>query len=103
MIPFTSAKHLSGFDVMSLTALAPHGRNLLTVDTHLGFTSVYGALLYALADYHLYWLPGAVGDQYLVVRADFGVLRLVASSHSADAAAQVFNAAVGGNDVMHWR
>lgn len=102
MTTFTAAKHLSGFDVANLTFQPPQSRDLLTVDTHLGFTTIYGHLLYALGDYRLYWVPGSVGNQFAVVRADLGVLRLLASAMTPDTAAETFNSIVAGHDVMRW-
>ena len=94
-------KHLTQSDIINLMWL-PTGRDLITVDTHMGFDTVYGFMLYALGELRLYWVPGDISESFVVVRHLTGVNVQLATASTVADAADVFNAAAMNRDPLHW-
>lgn len=94
-------KHLTSFDIISLMS-TPSGRELITVQTEMGYDTVYGFMLYALGNVRLFWVPGAISQAFVVVRHLTGVdVQLATASTVADAA-DAFNAAAMNHSPLHW-
>ena len=96
-----ATKHLTSFDIISLMSL-PVGRELISVQTNMGFDTVYGFMLYSLGAVRLYWIPGGVSESFVVVRHLTGVNVQLATASTVADAADVFNAAAMNRDPLHW-
>lgn len=85
-----ATKQLTSADVIGLMS-SPTVRDLLTVQTSMGFDTVYGFMLYAVAEIRLYWVPGQV-EAFVIVRHLTGVDIQLATAVDPWQAAETFNA-----------